>query len=162
MFTLYEYNHALDELVDPDTGEILDYEAFISLSMEREQKIENVAVMIKNLNAEADLIKAEEAALKARREPMERRSARLKDYLVQFLNGEKFDCPRASLRFRKSTALNVSDVKSAAEWLEGHGHFDMVVRDAPKLDKRAVSMLVKSGEDVPGVALEERYSLQVR
>lgn len=162
MFTLYEYNHALDELVDPDTGEILDYEAFISLSMEREQKIENVAVMIKNLTAEAALIKAEEASLKARREPMERRAERLKGYLAQFLNGEKFDFPRASLSFRKSTALNVSDMKSAVEWLEGHGHFDMVVRDAPKLDKRAVSMLVKSGEDVPGVALEERYSLQVR
>lgn len=162
MFTLYEYNHALDDLVDPDTGEIFDYEAFISLSMEREQKIENVAVMIKNLTAEAALIKAEEASLKARREPTERRAARLKDYLAQFLNGEKFDCPRASLSFRKSTALNVTDLKSAAEWLEGHGHFDMVVRDAPKLDKRAVSMLVKSGEEVPGVSLEERNSLQVR
>lgn len=162
MFTLYEYNHALDDLVDPDTGEILDYETFIAFSMERDQKIENVAVMIKNLNAEAALIKAEEAALKARREPMERRAARLKDYLSQFLGGERFDCPRASLSFRKSTALNVLDAKAAAEWLEGHGHIDMVVRDAPRLDKRAVSMLVKSGEEIPGVTLEERNSLQVR
>lgn len=51
---------------------------------------------------------------------------------------------------------------SAAEWLEGHGHMDMVTRDDPKLDKRAVSLLVKSGEAVPGVALEKRISLQVR
>lgn len=162
MFTLYEYNHALDELVDPETGEISDYEAFLALSMERDQKIENVAVMIKNLNAEAALIKAEEAALKARREPMERRATRLKDYLAKFLDGEKFDCPRASLSFRKSKALSVSDVKTAAEWLEGHGHIDMVVRDAPRLDKRAVSMLIKSGEEIPGVTLFDRNSLQVR
>ncbi len=39
---------------------------------------------------------------------------------------------------------------------------DMVTRDDPKLDKRAVSLLVKSGEAVPGVALEKRISLQVR
>ena len=87
---------------------------------------------------------------------------RQKEYLAQFLNGGKFDCPRVSLSFRKSTALNVLDVKAAAEWLEGNGHTDMVTRDAPKLDKRAVSMLVKSGEAVPGVSLEERSSLQVR
>ena len=159
---LYDYNHALDALIDAETGEVLDYDAFLALALERDAKIENTAVLIKNLEAEAALIKSEENALKARRGPMERRAARLKEYLSNYLNGARFDCPRASLSFRKSVALNVSDAVSAAEWLEGHGHTDMVTRDDPKLDKRAVSLLLKSGEAVPGVALEERNSLQVR
>lgn len=159
---LYEYNHAIDALIDTDTGEVLDYDAFLALAMERDSKVENTAVFIKNLLAEAASIKSEEAALKARREPMERKAEHLKKYLADYLNGERFDCPRAALSFRRSTALAVEDVASAAEWLEGHGYTDMVTRDAPKLDKRAVSLLLKSGEAVPGVALEERNSLQVR
>lgn len=159
---LYEYDRAIDALVDAETGEVTDYNAFLSLAMERDSKIENVAVFIKNLLAEASLIKAEETALKARREPLERRAARLREYLAEYLGGDRFDCPRASLSFRRSKAIDVQSAASAAEWLESNGYADMVTRDDPKLDKRGISRIVQSGETIPGVALVERRSLQIR
>jgi len=56
---LYEIDREIESLVDPGTGEILDFEAFTSLQMAREAKIENMALWAKNLTAEADAIKAE-------------------------------------------------------------------------------------------------------
>lgn len=160
--TIYEYDKAIEGLIDPETGEVSDYEAFLSLAMERDTKIENVAVYVKELEARARAIRTEELSLKSRREPLERRANRLRDYLAQYLDGSRFDCPRASLSFRKSTALEVTDVTSAVDWLESSGHVDMVVRGAPTVDKRAVTALVKGGVDVPGVGLVTRNSLQVR
>lgn len=162
VYLLYEYDHRIDSLIDPDTGEVLDYDAFLTLSMEREDKIENVAVYIKNLEAQSKAIQDEERALRERRVPLEGRAKRMREHLSNYLGGERFNCSRVSISFRKSTALDVSDSASAAEWLEEHGHVDLVVRDAPKLDKRAVAALVKDGEEVPGVELVERQSLQVR
>ena len=42
--TIYEIDNRIAELVDPETGELLDYEAFAELQMEREAKIENMAL----------------------------------------------------------------------------------------------------------------------
>ena len=50
---LYEIDQAILALVDPETGEILDYEAFSELKMKREEKIEGMALWHKNLTAEA-------------------------------------------------------------------------------------------------------------
>lgn len=159
---IYEYDQVLESLIDPETGEVFDYDAFLELSMERDSKIENTAVYVKNLISQTEAIKAEERALKARREPMERRAKRLKEYLANYLNGERFECPRASLSFRKSTALEVLDATAAAEWLEDHGHTDTVTWSAPTLDKRAVTAIIKAGDPVPGVELVAHNSLQVR
>ena len=61
--TIYEIDNRIAELVDPETGELLDYEAFAELAMEREAKIENMALWYKDLTAEAKAIREEERAL---------------------------------------------------------------------------------------------------
>ena len=50
--TIWEIDQAMQTLVD-ENGELLDYEAFSALVMEREKKLENVACWVVNLEAEA-------------------------------------------------------------------------------------------------------------
>lgn len=159
---LYEIDRAMKALVDPETGELMDYEAFSELQMDRDSKIENMALWIKNLTAEAKAIKEEEVVLKERRQRTEAKAARLKDYLREALCGEKFQTARCSISYRKSTALEVEDTTSLAEWLDSNGHPDMVVYAAPLVDKRAVTDLLKGGVDIPGAVLVERTNMQVR
>ncbi len=159
---LYEIDSALEALVDPETGELLDYEQFSRLQMEREAKIENTALYVKNLEAEAKAIKEEEARLSERRKAMENKAKRLREYIGFALDGEKFETARCSISYRKSTALEVDDITSAAEWLDYNGHPDMVVYASPSIDKRAVTALIKGGTQVPGVELVDRQSLQLR
>ena len=87
--TLYEIDQKIQSLVDPETGELLDYEAFSQLQMDREQKIENMALWVKDLAAGAKAIKEEEDNLKERRKAMENKVERLKTYLSIALDGEK-------------------------------------------------------------------------
>ena len=78
---IYQIDAAILELVDPETGEIENWEAFERLQMEREQKIENVACLYKNVMAEAAAIRQEELNLAKRRQSNEKTGERLKKYL---------------------------------------------------------------------------------
>ena len=40
--SLYHIDQALEALIDPETGELLDYDAVEQLQMDRERKIENM------------------------------------------------------------------------------------------------------------------------
>lgn len=56
MRKLYEINKSIEDLLnavtDPETGEVVDLDALDDLLMEREQKIESVALYEKDVNAE--------------------------------------------------------------------------------------------------------------
>ena len=76
--TLYEIDHAISEAferaIDPETGELINEEAWAqleALQMDREQKLENVALWVKDLNAEAAAIREEEKNLAKRRQSAE-------------------------------------------------------------------------------------------
>ena len=55
--TLYEINNAILECVDMETGEIIDSDKLSELQMAFDEKIENVALWIKDLKAESEAIK---------------------------------------------------------------------------------------------------------
>lgn len=160
--TLYEIDQQMESLVDPETGELLDYEAFEQLHMERTDKLENMALWYKELIAKAQAIKAEADVLTERRRAIERKAERLKEYLGLALNGEKFSTARCAVSFRTSKSLEVRDIASAVYWLYENGHCDLVVRPDPQLDKRAVKELVNQGHAVDGVELVEKQSTQIR
>lgn len=159
---LYEIDQAIQDLVDPESGELKDYEAFEKLQIARDKKLENMALFIKNLTAEAKAIKEEEKSLKERRVAAENKAERMKEYLRRALDGEKFKTARCSVIYRKSTALEVDNAVAAAEWLDNHGHVDLVVYSDPTVDKRAVGDLIRQGVEIPGATLVERTSMTVR
>lgn len=51
--TLYEIDQAILACIDEESGEIIDADALAELSMERDKKVEGVALWIKNLRADA-------------------------------------------------------------------------------------------------------------
>ena len=101
--TLYEIDAALTALVDPDTGEIADIAAMEQLQMDRQTKIENIALWRKNLASEARAIREEEKALAERRKSAEAKIDRLDAYLDYALAGEKFSTPRVAISYRKNS-----------------------------------------------------------
>ncbi len=160
--TLYEINAQIFELIDPETGELKDYEAFAQLQMAREEKIENTILYIKNLEAEAEAVEAEEKRLKERREPLENKAKRLRVYVEDALGGEVFKTARCAVSYRKSKALEMENQEAVAKWLEDNGFVDMVTYSAPTVSKRDVTDLIKRGVTIPGAELVERQSMQVK
>lgn len=163
---LYEIDRAIEELVetcvDPETGEFLGYEALEQLQMDRESKIEGLILKFKNISAEANMVKAEEANLTKRRKTLERQADGLKEYLARVLAGEKFKTARCSVSYRSSTSLEVLDADAVAAWLEENGHFDLVKRSAPEVVKKDVKQMIQAGVVVPGAEIRNSVSIQVR
>ena len=159
---IYEIDKAILDCVDEETGEILDFDRLEELQMAKDEKIENIAMWIKNLNAQAAGIKAEETALAERRRVKENRANRLKEYLNYILNGQKFETARVNLSFRNSTAVEISDKDMLLDWLERNSKENCIKYLTPEISKTEVGKLLKAGEEVPGAALVTKTNVQVR
>lgn len=156
--TIYEIDEQLLALTDPETGEILDFEAFDSLQMAREDKIEGVALWIKDLDAEAKAIREEEKTLASRRQADERKIESLKNYLSYALHGEKFKTPKAQISYRKSTSVDIPD---ETLFMQGDGN-SKYLKAKWSIDKTLVKDDLKAGIEIPGASLKESQNLQIK
>lgn len=160
--SLYLIDQQILSLIDPETGEIMDWEAFDQLQMEREHKIENVALWYKNLTAEAAAIRQEELALAKRRQSLEQMAETRKKWLTEALCGQKFDTSKVSMTFRASTACEVSDPAALLRYLEDHSKESCIKYKEPEIVKSEVTKLLKAGEELPGAALAVRQNIQIK
>jgi hypothetical protein len=151
---LFEIDSALQQCFDAETGEILNPESLEALSMEREQKIENIALWIKDLEAEAQALKAEKQAFEERQKAAERKAASLKKYLLSALGGENFKTIKAAVTFRKSQKVEVPDVYKLNE--------NFVRYSEPTADKAAIKKAIQAGQTVEGATLVESLSISVK
>lgn len=162
--TLWEIDEAIENLmanaVDPETGEILvNDEDIEALQMERDKKVENIALYIKNQEAMASAIREEEKNLAARRKTCENRVEQLKHYLLHCLDGERFQTPKCDIRFRKSFTVQVGD--GFLEWAMDNRE-DLLRYKTPEVDKTAIAKALKNNEEVPFVGMIEKIGVTVK
>lgn len=156
---LYEIDAAIYALIDPETGEISDYEAFEGLQIARADKCENIALYYKNLTAEAEAIKAEETKLAERRKALENKAARLYDQLKTALNGEKLETARVACTYRKTKSVECSD--GFIEWAKENAD-DLLTYKDPTPNKTKIKDAIKSGRVVVGAAIVDGLSFSVK
>ena len=159
---LYEIDNAIAECLDFETGEILDLDRLSELQIEREKKLENVALFIKQLEAEAEAIKNEEICLAERRKAKENRAAGLKGWLSAVLDGQAFETSRVRLSFRKNEKVEFEDELSVLEYLERNNLDNCLKYKFPDILKPEVKKLLKAGEKIPGAVLVETNNLQMK
>lgn len=159
---IYEINQSLLNLIDEETGEILDYEAFEELTMAREEKVENMALWYLELNAEAAAIKAEEDRLKARRQLAERKAESLKKYLSQIQAGEKFKTPRVSISFRSSEKVEIQDEAEFIKTMMDSGNDAFLKYKIPEVNKTAVKEALKGGATIEGACISKNLNIQIK
>lgn len=159
---IYEIDQKILEMVDPETGEIMDWDAFDALQMERNAKIENLACWIKNLSATAKEIREEELRLQERRKNLERMVETRKAWLENALCGQKFETPRCVVLFRKTTSVDIDDMQAVIAWAETTGHTECVRYKAPEISKTEVAKILKTGAEIPGAVLAQGVSMGVK
>jgi len=157
--TLYEINEQMLNLIDEETGEVLDYEAFLELNMAKEEKLENIGLWIKDLKAEANALKAEKDALAKRQKAAENKAESLTRYLQMMLEGEKFKTPKLSVSYRTSKAVEVDD--EFLNWAMAEGENYLRYKD-PEVDKAAVKEALENGTEVPHASIVERVSVTIK
>lgn len=157
---IYEIDQRIMELVDPETGELLDYEAFAALQMEREKKIESLALWVKDLTATASAIAEEIKTLQERKKSAEAKAQRLKEYLDRALDGQKFSTPRCSVSYRTSSKVQV-DLYFIA-WALENDRDDLLRVKPAEPDLKAVKAALDAGEEIPGAEIVKTRSLGVK
>lgn len=154
---IYEIDKKMEELIDPETGELKDYEAFEALAMEREEKIDNMIRWIKDLNALCEGLKAERDALSERMEKAKRKAEGLKNYLALVLGGEKYLSPAGEVSYRRSSSVEVDD--EFIEWARVNRPDLVTVKENVAANKTAIKDAFKDGDEPPHARIEEKKNL---
>lgn len=166
---LYEISEAYNDfLLAYENGDI-EESAFAdtleSIEGAFEDKAENIACLIKSLDAEAEAIKAEAAKLNERAKVKGNEAERLKAYLAQHMlatNTLKLESPRVRLSFRKSEAVEILDEAAFIADAQSAGRDDLLSYKAPTVNRTAIKKAIKAGETVQGAALVEKQNLQIK
>lgn len=151
---LYEIDEAILGCIDQETGEIVDPEKLNALQIERDAKLEGVALWIKDLTAEAAALKAEKQAFADRQKTAENKVESLKKWLADALAGEKFSTTKVTVSFRKTKSVQVADIFALDESFLKYAD--------PTPDKTAIKKAIEAGQDVKGAQLVEGLSLSVK
>ena len=155
MPSLYQIDQEIMNCIDMDTGEIVDVDKLSELQMEREQKLEGVALWIKNLKADAAAYKAEKDAFAEREKQTKAKAEKLSEWLTGALNGEKMNTNRVAVSFRKSESVKITDIDAIP-----NQYIVETVTESP--DKAAIKTALKKGFDVPGCELELKNNIQIK
>ena len=163
MRALYDIDQEILDCVDLETGEILDSAKLDALQMERERKLEGVALWIKDLKAEAVAVKEEADKLNARKKSLDNKIDGLKQWLLYALNGEKLKTARCNVYQTHSQRLAVADEPKLIRFLQTLEQPDRFLKISdPELKKDEIKKALKDGFEIPGAELETTESVVIK
>ena len=159
--TLYditnEFEKSLDNLLDHDDSDLIN--EIESIEGEFKLKSANVAKYIRNLEHLAFGIKEIESSQKDRRISLEKKIARLKDYLrINFekTNTEKIESDDIVIAMYKNPVkVNIIDEEKIPEKF-------FQIKETKLLNKDKIKESLRNGENIPGCELiqEKRISIK--
>ena len=141
------------------------FDTLDSLEQEFDSKAENIAVYIKNLTSDIAELKAEEKALKDRRQAKEHKIDSLKKYLLacmQRTDRKKIDKPRAVISVRTNAeSVCIADEQAFIDWAIQNNDTLLKYAD-PEIKKTSVKTLLQNGEKIPYATLQRTQSLLIK
>ncbi|PUF85783.1 MULTISPECIES: siphovirus Gp157 family protein [unclassified Geobacillus] len=157
---LYEltenYAKLLEMAEEMDTDAIVD--TLEALQEAIEDKAENIAKLIRNLEADVKVIRDEEKRLAERRQVIENKVERLKTYLqeqLEIAGIDKVKRPTITVAIQKNPpSVDIIDETLIPE--------DFFIPQPAKIDKKSILERLKNGEEVPGVVLKQTKGVRIR
>ena len=156
--SLYEIDSRIKAIIDgiydaaDENGEVteeIDFTELKQLQEDRKVKLENIALYIKNTEAEAKAIKEEEEKLEKRRKRLENRADRLRDLMINSMkesNEPEIETARCKAKIKDNEVTEILN-----EELIPEEYFKVKVNKAP--DKTAIKKAIKAGTEVAGATL---------
>lgn len=161
---LYEINAELERFdfeIDEETGEVLNADTLDNLQMEFNEKVDNIACYIKDLDALAAARNQEAKNLMELAEQTEKKRDRLKAYLQSILNGNKFESERCKISYRSSTQT-VVDKDTFTKWAEENAPDLLEVVTTVKYNLIDIKKAIESGVAVEGARLTKNVNMSIK
>lgn len=165
MRSLYDIKYELEDCLDMAMDEAENNNGVISdtlashidaLEMERGDKIENVALWVKNLKAESEMISNEIKSLQERKKTTINKMESVKNTLARYLEYglEKFKTGKVSISWRKSESVIVN-----CDVLELPEEYQLIKIEPSKSN---LKIALKNGKEIKGVCLETKKNIQIK
>ena len=161
---LYQINQEIENFkfeIDEETGEILNLMQLDELNLAKDVKVENIALYIKNLKADAEAIKLEIDALNKRMKAKVNKANSLSEYLKSALEGRKFESSKVAISYRKSTKVEVDE--NFIEYAKQEELYDFYTENITyKPDLTAIKNHLKNGVPLEHCRLIENNNIQIK
>ena len=155
---LYELSLAFQEVQNMDLDPEVMKDTLDSIEDAIENKAENIAKLIRNLESDVSAYKEEEDRLKTKRQATENKVKWLKTYLednMKLTGKTKFKSGMFNFAIQKNPAsVNITDEKIIPE--------EFLIQQPPKVDKTSLKEILKRGIEVPGAELKQTEGLRIR
>ena len=155
---LYELSLAFQDVQNMDLDPEVMQDTLDSIEDAIENKAENIAKLIRNLESDVSAFKEEEDRLKTKRQATENKVKWLKTYLednMKLTGKTKFKSGMFNFSIQKNPAsVNITDEKIIP------GEF--LIPQPPKVDKTSLKEILKRGIEVPGAELKQTEGLRIR
>lgn len=155
---LYELSLAFQDVQNMDLDPEVMKDTLDSIKDAIENKAENIAKLIRNLESDVSAYKEEEDRLKTKRQSAENKVKWLKTYLednMKLTGKTKFKSGMFNFAIQKNPAsVNIVDEKAIPE--------EFLIQQPPKVDKTSLKEILKRGIEVPGAELKQTEGLRIR
>ena len=152
---LWEIDEAISSCIDQETGEILDLAYLEQLEMERNKKIEGVALYCKYLAHFSDAAKEEIESLQKRKKAAENAVRRLKGWLANACEGRKFETPKTKVSFRQTEETVIDNEELILKKY-------MTKKISYTISKTAIKDAILAGKKVKGAHIEKKWSTIIK
>lgn len=156
-----EYLDAAKKLNDLELDADTVRDTLESLQFPIEQKANNIAFVVRNLESLAEQIKAAEQQMAARRKAIEARAEHVREYLLNNMQRcgiTEIECPYFRIRVKQNPVSVVIDDEKAIPW----EYQRQVEPPPPAPDKKALKEALEKGIDVPGAHLERKLKVEIK
>lgn len=155
---LYELSTAFQQVQNMDLDPEVMQDTLDSIEDAIENKAENIAKLVRNLESDVSAYKEEEDRLKTKRQATENKVKWLKTYLednMKLTGKTKFKSGMFNFSIQKNPAsVNITDEKAIPE--------EFLIQQPPKVDKTSLKEILKRGIEVPGAELKQTEGLRIR
>lgn len=155
---LYELSLSFQEVQNMDLDPEVMKDTLDSIEDAIENKAENIAKLIRNLESDVSAYKEEEDRLKTKRQATENKVKWLKTYLednMKMTGKTKFKSGMFNFAIQKNPAsVNITDERIIPE--------EFLIQQPPKVDKTSLKEILKRGIEVPGAELKQTEGLRIR
>lgn len=155
---LYELSVAFQEVQNMDLDPEVMQDTLDSIEDAIENKAENIAKLVRNLESDVSAYKEEEDRLKTKRQATENKVKWLKTYLednMKLTGKTKFKSGMFNFSIQKNPAsVNILDERIIPE--------EFLIPQLPKIDKTSLKEILKRGIEVPGAELKQTEGLRIR
>lgn len=154
---LYELSESYQKVLELiEAGEELE-DTLESIVDAFEDKVENIAKVMKSVEGEADIIREEEKRLAERRRALEAQASRLKTYVEDNMKSSGIDKVKGRF-FSLSLQKNPPSVEIINESLIPTDY----IKTVTSVDKKLILEAIKAGQAVTGCELKQTESLRIR